>query len=675
MPMRPRPREADRLLAFLGRLAPPPSAPVDQGHPLCVVHGTTSNIAAHAMAQSVGGLSVAGPFCTAVFEFDAIVALRPEGDLSLLVAQQALSRLAPAIRRSASRPVRIAGRKYRAFTPSPDVVDMTSRGARFGPARTCALPVRHGGGAGLAFAILRGGACDRVGKLHVAVRAVGITRMADRRSAIFLVNLVQDITVLRPLMHMARDLDFSVVILVSSKFSIRDLYGIWWAELDMLHRDLERAARGLRERLGRLPAPRRCGRHLCRQRIHPARACRDACDLSLRPAVLPQGHPPARVRMCRLSPEQGARRRARPTGVVRRRLAVHVAAERLPDFARGVAARQGRRHRADRRCSNPLPNRSSATPRRAGWCAKTSIRCASMRRARPKAEFVRVFSEFCALAAPETVVLRPHPGGQYVLKHEVAVPANVRINNAPMYRVDLRRLAYGISAPSSVLVDMMLADIPTAVWRDRAGEVDADNYAGLASVSTPREWLEFAREARARAAALHRPAARLPGQAGNSDRAARRVRALRRDFRRRAAACATGDRPARAALALSVRCQRPFADPASVPGTPARGAGEQRRDRHRLADRGCPAPAEAALGSPDATAGGSTTISIAPIPTSSCSAATAGPMVTGSSRGRGATACRSSTTSTTTCSGCRRALGNASSPITMRPSGSKASAR
>ena len=114
-----------------------------------------------------------------------------------------------------------------------------------------------------------------------------------------------------------------------------------------------------------------------------------------------------------------------------------------------------------------------------------------------KSEFVDVFGDYCEMLAQErgSVVLRPHPGGQYVLKNNVPLPGNAAIDNAPMYRLDLGRFAYGISAPSSVLIDMLLAEIPTAVWRDRDGGMDTSTYDGITSVCTPREWLDFAREA------------------------------------------------------------------------------------------------------------------------------------------------------------------------------------
>jgi hypothetical protein len=46
-----------------------------------------------------------------------------------------------------------------------------------------------------------------------------------------------------------------------------------------------------------------------------------------------------------------------------------------------------------------------------------------------------------------------------------------------------------------MLIDLLLADIPTAVWRDRRGRIDVGNYDGLISVSSAAELTEFAQEA------------------------------------------------------------------------------------------------------------------------------------------------------------------------------------
>lgn len=107
---------------------------------------------------------------------------------------------------------------------------------------------------------------------------------------------------------------------------------------------------------------------------------------------------------------------------------------------------------------------------------------------------------FFALAKAEEkngreIALRPHPGGQYVIRNGIKLPENVVLNNEPMYRANLSGYAYGISAPSSVLIDMVLAGIPTAVWHDGASKIDTGSYAGLAQVSTFEEWRGFAEEA------------------------------------------------------------------------------------------------------------------------------------------------------------------------------------
>jgi hypothetical protein len=116
-----------------------------------------------------------------------------------------------------------------------------------------------------------------------------------------------------------------------------------------------------------------------------------------------------------------------------------------------------------------------------------------------KPDFLADFSEFCSVLLKENreVVLRPHPGGQWMEKSRIDLPKNVTVNNNPIYKVDLSRYAYGVSAPSSILIDMVLADIPTAVWRGSAGVIDAGNYRGLTQISSLSDWLDFSREATA----------------------------------------------------------------------------------------------------------------------------------------------------------------------------------
>jgi hypothetical protein len=114
-----------------------------------------------------------------------------------------------------------------------------------------------------------------------------------------------------------------------------------------------------------------------------------------------------------------------------------------------------------------------------------------------KAPFMDTFFAFCERlkAEGQSVTLRPHPGGQYVLKNNIVLPENVSLNNRPMYDVDLSQYDFGISAPSSVVLDMVLAGIPAAVWTDEDGVMDASNYDGLTMISTLDDWLAFRRDA------------------------------------------------------------------------------------------------------------------------------------------------------------------------------------
>lgn len=113
------------------------------------------------------------------------------------------------------------------------------------------------------------------------------------------------------------------------------------------------------------------------------------------------------------------------------------------------------------------------------------------------ASFMEIFFRFCERLRERgaTVNLRPHPGGQYVLKNDVALPDNVVIQNLPIYRSDLPAYEFGLSAPSSVLIDLLLAGIPVAVWRDQDNIVDGGNYVGLTQVSGVEDWLRFASDA------------------------------------------------------------------------------------------------------------------------------------------------------------------------------------
>lgn len=117
-----------------------------------------------------------------------------------------------------------------------------------------------------------------------------------------------------------------------------------------------------------------------------------------------------------------------------------------------------------------------------------------------KTSFMDIFFAFCAKLAErdQAVTLRPHPGGQYVLKNKVELPTNVRLNMLPVYRAGLKNFRFGISAPSTIVFDLVLAGVPVGVWRDPGGVMDAAAYDGLTEISTLEDWLAFERDVRLR---------------------------------------------------------------------------------------------------------------------------------------------------------------------------------
>jgi hypothetical protein len=73
--------EALKVAKFLRGLKPSPRESQDR---LCVVHGSSTRIEVHKLAQAVGGLSVAGPYCSAKLDFDAVFrGLPPDMEMSV----------------------------------------------------------------------------------------------------------------------------------------------------------------------------------------------------------------------------------------------------------------------------------------------------------------------------------------------------------------------------------------------------------------------------------------------------------------------------------------------------------------------------------------------------------------------------------------------------------------
>jgi glycosyltransferase involved in cell wall biosynthesis len=321
--------------------------------------------------------------------------------------------------------------------------------------------------------------------------------MQRERTAVFLINLVQDVNILRPLIYMAtRDYRLRGLLLVSTKFSGRDLFGIWKQELDQICAETG-------ARLHFFESDWEAHSALSGEGIVVA-----ASETHLPNHVTTHDvfrHTPAtflRVTLQHGFECVGFKHSAdhiRAHGATASFGADIVCAWQDPVHLTAMALSQ----RAKLLVTGPTAVLQQPTGPRPDNAAGQGMVCENLHSVRLngagdfKTEFVEAFAEFCRLLEKDgrSVALRPHPGGQYVIKNKIPVPRNAQINNAPMYRIDLRQFAYGISAPSSVLIDMLLAGIPTAVWQDREGGMDAGNYEGLTTLSSPADWLEFSRAA------------------------------------------------------------------------------------------------------------------------------------------------------------------------------------
>lgn len=317
--------------------------------------------------------------------------------------------------------------------------------------------------------------------------------------AAFIINLVQDLNILRPLAILAkRDFGFAVKFLVASKFTSRDVSGIWAQELALLVSETgahtfvfeyEHEALGVLTNHGLLFA---------------------ASESNLPGHSVPH-------EVFRISPPSYLRVTLQHgfECVGFRHSVAHIHAHGPhASFAADIVCAW-----FDTKYLNATARSQSAKVRVTGPAAvlqqyrdpiersadSPGLVCENLHSVRMnalgdlKAEFVDVFGAFCSAIISSNggrVALRPHPGGQYTVRNQVTLPSNVALENAPIYRTDLRKFAFGISAPSSVLLDMVLAGIPTAVWRDGEGRLDTDNYSDLPSVSTVSDWVAFAAAAR-----------------------------------------------------------------------------------------------------------------------------------------------------------------------------------
>jgi hypothetical protein len=316
------------------------------------------------------------------------------------------------------------------------------------------------------------------------------------RTAIFLVHLLQDVHVLRPLIFMAaKDFGFQTQLLVSDRFRSRDTSGVWLREIEAICTQSGAAlhffgddwqAHGHLDGQGLLFAA-------SESHIHNHSVAHNVfrhAPASFLKVTLQHGFECVGFR-------HGADH-IRAYGETASFAADILCAWYGPDRLTALAPSQAPKVVV----TGPTSVLQMATgAASSGSC--TGLVCENLHSVRFEAadklekEFLQTFRKFAVAMYRQrrNVRLRPHPGGQYSAKLNYVLPYDVQLENAPLYRVDLRQFTYGISPPSSVLIDMLLADIPTAVWRDSGGRIGAGNYEGLTTVSSAGEMIKFALDA------------------------------------------------------------------------------------------------------------------------------------------------------------------------------------
>lgn len=328
---------------------------------------------------------------------------------------------------------------------------------------------------------------------------------------VFLFNLLQDVNILRPLVLLARrETDREILMLVSKGFRARDRTGSWQTELkvlckiaDVIERDYASPAEAYAALQGGKGV-------IFAGSESDLSAHRETHDVF---RTAPAGY-------LRITLQHGLEcvgfrqtvehiiRHGRNVGFGADIICAWQSPERL------TAMKPSERGKVRVTGPTSLLNVSVSGERRSS--EDMGLICENLHSVRLQASaahdkpFMATFREFCAVEEREgrNVALRPHPGGQYVVRNKVPLPQNVILDNLPIYRTDLSAYAFGISAPSTIVFDMVLAGIPTAVWRDHEGTIDARGYDGLTPVSTLDDWLAFVRDVRLRPDLLLRRQAR-----------------------------------------------------------------------------------------------------------------------------------------------------------------------
>lgn len=327
------------------------------------------------------------------------------------------------------------------------------------------------------------------------------------KAAIFVFSLIQDVTVLRPLIYLASD-DFGVqpILVVTPGFRQRDKSGIWQKELeefsDECHGQIIQLKKTWQfwQEFGTARGAVIFGSESVLRNHAETRDLARYCPPGLTKIALQHGHECVGFLMNRHHKEA----HGDSVGMESDILCSWQPVAHLRDLNPTLQSRIV--HTGPSALIRETSKRKISgidKPSRAEEGSGIGLVCENLHSVRfelggeARSGFLDVFERFAEQlrSSGKTVALRPHPAGQYMVRQSNAIPENVLLELRPTYKIDWSQYCYGISAPSTVLMDMLANGIPAATWVDQHGELDTTNYGKLPKVSTLEEWMRFSNTA------------------------------------------------------------------------------------------------------------------------------------------------------------------------------------
>lgn len=310
-----------------------------------------------------------------------------------------------------------------------------------------------------------------------------------KRRIVFIVDLVQDVAIIAPIVRLAAKVAGTpITVFASDEFGKRDTGGTWAAELDALAAEtgstVERfdAVADLGPILQRFtgvlfaPSESRLPAHA---RVN---AVVRAARTNYRTVAVQHGYENIGL----LHHESHDQHFGKTVEFDAQILLSWFPADRLKSLSP---------HQRSKLYVAGPPQLIAPVPRGSLPVGKAALICENLHSVRMRTpEIVNAFkANVRALAADGryALALRPHPSRIFLARNPELMADVTEINDAPLYRQDLSRFGFAISAPSSVVLDFALAGVPVAVWNAGGTASSVANYEGLTVLDLATSWSTF----------------------------------------------------------------------------------------------------------------------------------------------------------------------------------------